>query len=93
MIWRNWLCTVSYGMLPEVSCPCSPAHAYVFLCLQNVSLASLKLQHPVTSVSHVLQTPRGWALGLCFVLVQMASTGPQPTPLLDPAQVTSPLHL
>lgn len=60
-----------------------------FLCLQNVRLVSLKQQHPVTSVSHVLLTPRGYTLELCFVLAWMASSGPQQTPLLDHAQVTS----
>lgn len=64
-----------------------------FLCLQNVSLASSKLQHPVTSVSRVLPTPRGQTPGLCFVLAWMASTGLQMIPLLDPAQVTSPLDI
>lgn len=71
------------------TCSCK----YFFLSLQNVSLATSKLQHPVTNVNHVLKTPRNRDLVLCFVPVWMVSTGPQLTLLLDPAQVNSPLHL
>lgn len=57
------------------------------LSLQSVGLALSKRRHRVTRVSHVLPTPIRWNMGLCFVPARMASSGPQPTPLLDPAQV------
>lgn len=87
------MCCVIWDVALSHECPCSPAHANVFLCLQNVGLASSKQQHPVTSVSRVLPTPRGWTLELCFVPAWMVSTGPQQTPPLDHVQVTSPLDL
>lgn len=93
-MWRNWLRAVLCGMLPEDTIVL--VHLLMqtcFCCLQNVSLDSSKPQHPETSVRCVLLTHRGWTLGLWFVPARMASTGPQPTPLLDPAQVTSPLDL
>lgn len=95
MIWSKWLeCVVLYRMLPEVTIVLVHLLMQACLCvLQNVSLASLKLQPPDTSVRRVLPIPRSWTPGLCFVPARMASTGPRLTPLLDPAQVMSPLDL
>lgn len=66
-------------------------HPNVFWCLQNVSPASSKLQHPVTNVNHVRSILSRWAPGLPLVPVWPVSSGRLLILLLDPAQVSSPL--
>lgn len=81
------------GCLPGVTIVLVDLLLQMYLCLQNVSLASSELQHLMTGVSHALPTLRAWTPGLCFVPACVAFTGHLMIPLLDRAQVTSPLNI